>query len=179
MARRLRPLIASAVLAALTLAAVACSDAPTAEHDIAVRVGGVGLDPYTDSPVVVLREQSGERSLPIWIGVSEARSIAMEMDEVRSPRPNTHDLAERLLSGLEATIDRVVVTKLLEGTYYAVVHLRDGSRRLEIDARPSDAIAIALRTGSPVFVREGLFDSASARSETDVDDDVDDGGVQL
>jgi bifunctional DNase/RNase len=124
-------------------------------------VGSVGLDPITEMPVVVLRESGGDRALPIWIGVSEARSIAIEMEELHPPRPNSHDLAKRLLGELDATLERVVVTELEGGTYFAVMVVRGGGQRLEIDARPSDAIAIALRVEAPVFVRETLFEENS------------------
>jgi bifunctional DNase/RNase len=135
--------------------------------DVEVRVGGIGLDPRTDSPVVILRERRGGRSLPIWIGTSEARSIAIQLEELELPRPNTHDLAKRLLSSLDARLDRTVVTELQGGTYYAVMVLRSGDRRLEVDARPSDAIAIALRMGAPLYVREGLFEPTRDAAEPD------------
>jgi bifunctional DNase/RNase len=135
--------------------------------DVEVRVGVVGLDPRTDSPVVVLRERDGERSLPIWIGTAEARSIAIQLEELELPRPNTHDLAQRLLASLDARLDRTVVTDLQRGTYFAVMVVRTGDRQLEIDARPSDAIAIALRMGAPLYVREGLFEPESEAPERD------------
>ncbi len=142
--------------------ALACDFAGSSgPRDIPVRVGGIGLDPLTDMPVVVLREESGERTLPIWIGESEARSIASEMEQIVPPRPNTHDLTKRLLHGLEATVDRAVVTELQKGTYFAVLVVHTGGRRVEVDARPSDAIAIALRVKAPLFVREALFDAAN------------------
>jgi len=144
----------------VALAAVACAgDGPELAGDVEVEVGGVGLDPMTDSPVVVLRELEGVRELPIWIGPAEARSIAIHLEHVELPRPNTHDLARRLLGHLEADVDRVVVTRLSKGTYYAILVLQREGRRLEVDSRPSDAIAIALRAGAPLFVREGLFAS--------------------
>ncbi|MGH0036631.1 MAG: bifunctional nuclease family protein [Myxococcota bacterium] len=132
---------------------------------IEVRVGGIGLDPRTDSPVVVLRERDGARSLPIWIGTAEARSIAIGLESLELPRPNTHDLAKRLLASLDARLDRSVVTSLLDGTYYAVMVLETGDRHLEIDARPSDAIAIALRMGAPLYVSEGLLEPPPDRGE--------------
>ena len=155
-------MVCRALLLLLWMVPVAChplsSDTPV---DIQVRVGSVGLDPITETPVVVLKESAGDRALPIWIGVSEARSIAIEMEELHPPRPNTHDLAKRLLGELDATLERVVVTELERGTYFAVMVVRGGGQRLEIDARPSDAIAIALRVEAPVFVRETLFEKNS------------------
>jgi bifunctional DNase/RNase len=160
------------LLALLALPLLACSSEPVVRADtaeIAMHVRGVGIDPVSDSPVVVLEEDDGERALPIWIGVAEARSIAREMEEIVAPRPNTHDLTKRLLMGLEADVERVVVTELLEGTYYALLVVRDGRRRIEIDARPSDAIAIALRVQAPVFVREALLTEATATFESSAD----------
>ncbi len=141
----------------LFAAVVACS-APEggAERDIAVRVERVGLD-ANDLPVVVLEERDGSRWLPIWIGSAEASSIALQIESVQTPRPNTHDLANRLISGLEGEVERAVVDDLRDGTYYATLMLRSHGRRIEIDSRPSDAIAIALRAGAPIFVRERLF----------------------
>ncbi len=136
---------------------VACSSSPDGQRDVEVRVGGVGIDPISEAMVVVLEEAEGGRILPILIGSAEARSIALEIENLELPRPNTHDLARRLLNHLEAQLERVVVTDLKSGTYFAVLVIRANGRRMEIDARPSDAIAIALRAQAPVFVRDGLF----------------------
>lgn len=153
----------------LLLPLLACSSEPVSSAEVAMHVRGVGLDPATHSPIVVLEETDGERALPIWIGVAEARSIARQMEELESPRPNSHDLAKRLLLGLEASVERVVVTRLSQGTYYALLIVRDGKRRIEIDARPSDAIAIALRVQAPVFARETLLEDTTASFETSSD----------
>jgi bifunctional DNase/RNase len=150
------------VVALLLAAALPACDgpapAPVGPGDVAVEVSSIAVDP-SGSPVVLLAEQDGERSLPIWIGVAEAHSIAAEIEHRRAPRPNTHDLAKRLIDDLEGALERVVVTELREGTYFAVIHLSARGRRIEVDARPSDAIALALRCGAPLFVREALFDS--------------------
>jgi bifunctional DNase/RNase len=158
------PFARSLRFAPLVVALLAgCSDgdgeARRAE-DVAVEVASIGVDP-TGTPVVLLEDRNGERSLPIWIGVAEAHSIAAEMERRRPPRPNTHDLAKRLIDDLEGALDRVVVTELREGTYYAVIFLSTRGRRIEVDARPSDAIALALRCGAPLFVREALFREAA------------------
>jgi uncharacterized protein len=134
------------------------------EHEIAMRVDRVGLDAQS-LPVVLLEESGGSRWLAIWIGSSEAESIAMSIDHVASPRPNTHDLASSVIDGLRGEVERVVVTDLRAGTYYATLSLRAGSRRIEIDARPSDAIAIALRSRAPIFVRDHLLAHASRGGE--------------
>ena len=137
---------------------VACSaPAPDPAPDVGVKVASIAVD-SSGAPVVILEESGGGRALPIWIGVAEARSIAAEIERLRPPRPNSHDLAKRLIEGLDGAIERVVVTELRDGTYYALILLAARGQRIEIDARPSDAIALALRFDAPLFVREALFD---------------------
>jgi len=132
--------------------------APTGE--VAVHVGALAIDPNTGSPLLLLAEDGGERALPIWIGFAEASSIAAEMQSVTPPRPNTHDLLRYVIADLGGRIERVVVTELRERTYYAVLHVRVDGRSIEIDARPSDAVAIALRANAPLFVSEPLFETS-------------------
>ena len=124
---------------------------------VPVRVGLVAVD-NRNLPVVVLEEEDGPRWLPIWIGTAEARSIALEIEQQKLPRPNTHDLAKRVIQGLESEVVRVVVTELKSGTYYAILVLRRHGKLVEIDSRPSDAIAIALRVNAPIFVHAPLFE---------------------
>lgn len=128
-------------------------------NDVSVEVRRVALDATTGTPVIILGEAGGERLLPIWIGVAEARSIQSRLERVRPPRPNTHDLAKRLLEGLDGHVERVVVTDLRDRTYYAVIVMDGMNGPVEIDARPSDAIALALRVEAPIFVRHWLFES--------------------
>ncbi|MCL4686449.1 bifunctional nuclease family protein [Myxococcota bacterium] len=149
-----------ATLVALGLGLACGAPAPEAIEDIVVRVSGVAVD-RTGSPVVILEEQDGGRALPIWIGVAEARSIASEIERLHPPRPNAHDLAKRLIESLDGAIERVVVTELRDGTYYARILVSAHGQRREVDARPSDAIALALRFDAPLLVREALFDDAS------------------
>jgi bifunctional DNase/RNase len=159
---RLVPLL---LLAPLLLAVTGCQE--TSNHpadEIPVRVGMVAID-NANAPVVVLEEESGERWLPIWIGTSEAHSIASEIDRREAPRPNTHDLANQVILHLEGEVVRVVVTALEGGTYYALMTLDSHNGRIQIDARPSDAIAIALRAGAPIFVREAVFRQAGERGD--------------
>jgi bifunctional DNase/RNase len=159
MAAPLRRSLLSAAL--LLLSASACREPgpPVMPEDVRVRVGMVGLD-NNHVPVVILEEEDGDRWLPIWIGSFEARSIASEMDHETPARPNTHDLAHSLIAQLEGEVESVVVTELRGGTYYAVLSLRTRSGVLELDSRPSDAIAIALRAGAPIFVRAPVFAAA-------------------
>lgn len=135
--------------------------------EVAVEVRSVVLDPSTDSPIVLLEERQGERTLPIWIGAAEARSIAVELGNIAWPRPNSHDLAERLLTGLGGRVERVVVTELRGSTYFALLVIRTAGQRVEIDARPSDAIAIALRVDAPVYVRDTLLKGAIGQAGRD------------
>lgn len=135
-----------------------CSADPESDPEVAVRVEAVTLDPRSDSPVLVLEELEGGRRLPIWIGFSEAQSIASVLENQQHPRPNTHDLAKRLIDQLEGRVERVVVTQLAEEIYYALIVVEAQGRILEVDARPSDAIAIGLRYQAPLFVRETVFE---------------------
>ena len=115
--------------------------------------------------VVILKEKDSDRYLPIWIGPAEARSIASELEKRRAVRPNFHDLARSLIHKLDATVDRVVVTSLRGGTYYGVLHLKVNARSIEIDVRPSDGIAVALRTEAPILVRDSVFTRAGETLE--------------
>jgi len=153
----MRRIARAAALSAIM--AIACSDAPKAppEQDVPVRVGSVRVDRF-NTPVVILEEQEGERLLPIWIGAAEASSIAAHLQHRPPPRPNFHDLARRLIESANAELVRVVVTELRGGTYYATLALRVEGRIVEIDVRPSDAIAVAVRLDAPIFVRERLFE---------------------
>jgi bifunctional DNase/RNase len=135
-----------------------CSSGPEPAPEVAVRVEAVTLDPHSNSPVLVLEELEGSRRLPIWIGFSEARSIATVLEKQWQPRPNTHDLAKRLIDQLQGRVERVVVTRLTEEIYYALIVVEAQGRTLEVDARPSDAIAIGLRYEAPLFVREPVFE---------------------
>ncbi len=147
--------VLSSLAAAVALAG--CGDAPSS-RETAAYVRHVAFDPEVGSPVVVLHEEDGSRELPIWIGVNEARSIAARLGGETPPRPNTHDLTKRLVDRMAGKIRRVVVTDLSEGVYFARIHLTGGEgERFEVDARPSDAIALALRFGAPIFVHEGLL----------------------
>ena len=128
---------------------------------IQMTIKGLMIDPITSAPIIVLRDQSGERVLPIWVGVFEANAIALQIENVETPRPMTHDLLRNVISDLDARVERIVVCDLRENTFYAEIHLIVGGKTLQIDSRPSDAIALALRTRSPIFVEESVIDGAS------------------
>ncbi|MGH7591081.1 MAG: bifunctional nuclease family protein [Gemmatimonadales bacterium] len=124
---------------------------------IEVVVAHLGLDRTTNAPVVILREKDGVRMVPIWIGPAEASAIAMELQGFKPPRPMTHDLLRQVLTGLGAELRRVVVTAVKGNTYFAELHLRRGEDVLQVDARPSDGIALAVRTHSPIFTSDELL----------------------
>lgn len=132
----------------------------------AMEVESVRLDPKTSSPVLLLKEDGGlHRSLPIWIGIYEAQSIAIGLDKVPAPRPNTHDLIQNILDGLQGTVHRVVITELRDNTYYARLEVSVGGRIVSIDSRPSDAVAVAVRTGAPVYATEDALRAADDGDE--------------
>ena len=134
---------------------------------VEVQVSRLGLDASSQAFVVVLEEKEGARALPIWIGRPEAEAIAAHLNGVKRERPMTHDLAQTLIAALGGLLRRVQVTRVVEGTFYAELHLTRGGQAMVVDARPSDAIAIALRCEAPIFVAEALF--------ADEGDDVDPG----
>jgi uncharacterized protein len=134
---------------------------------VEVTVARLGLDGGTNSYVVILREKGGDRLLPIWIGQAEAESILLEMNSVKKERPLTHDLCKSLITGLGGELRRVQITKVQKGTYYAEMHIVRGESLVEVDARPSDSIAIALRFPAPIFADETLFVHAVEEEGTD------------
>ena len=130
--------------------------------EIEMTVKGLTIDPITNMPVIVLRDQEGQRVLPIWVGLPEANAIALQIENVQTPRPMTHDLLKNVIADLNAEVERIVVCELKENTFYATIYLQMGGRLTPVDARPSDAIALALRTGSPIFVEESVIQSAKS-----------------
>jgi bifunctional DNase/RNase len=124
---------------------------------IEMTIKGLMIDPITNMPIIILRDQEGQRILPIWVGVFEANAIALQIENVQTPRPMTHDLLKNVIDDLSAQVDRIVVTELKENTFYALIHLRRNGDSIAVDARPSDAIALALRTQSPIYVEEAVI----------------------
>jgi bifunctional DNase/RNase len=145
---------------ALTLAAAGCRSST----DVEVRVHSVGVDPATRAPVVLLEDRSRQVALPIWVGSAEAHAIAMEAEGMKSPRPMTHDLLRDALAGAGVAVEKVVIESLHGDTYHARVHLRSLRRNFDLDARPSDAIALAMRSGSPIYASESLMRGATVVS---------------
>ena len=128
---------------------------------IEVTVAHLGLDRATNTPVVILQEKDGERVLPIWIGPAEASAIAMELAGVKFSRPLTHDLVKQVIVGLGGDLKRVIITQVKENTYFAELHLHRDDQVVQIDARPSDSIAVALRLKAPIFTQDDLLELTS------------------
>ena len=127
---------------------------------IEMTIKGLMVDPITNTPIVILKDKEGDRVLPIWVGIFEANAIALQIENIATPRPMTHDLLRNIIGDLEGRVDRVVVSDLKDNTFYAVIHLTVRGERVAIDARPSDAIALALRTRAPILVDETVIDNA-------------------
>ena len=127
---------------------------------IEMSIKGLMVDPITNMPIVILKDKGGDRVLPIWVGIFEANAIALQIENIATPRPMTHDLLRNIITDLEGHVDRVVVSDLKDNTFYALIHLTVRGERVTIDARPSDAIALALRTRSPILVEETVIDNA-------------------
>src|SRR5947209_9587577 len=120
--------------------------------EIEMKIRALMMDPSTNSPIVVLKDVSGDGVLPIWVGIYEANAIALEIEKITTPRPMTHDLIKNVLTGLEASISKVVVSELRDDTFFAVIWMERDGQAISIDSRPSDALALALRLDCPIFV---------------------------
>jgi bifunctional DNase/RNase len=127
---------------------------------IEMTIKGLMVDPITNMPIVILKDKDGDRVLPIWVGIFEANAIALQIENIATPRPMTHDLLRNIITDLDGRVDRVVVTDLKDNTFYAIVHLTVRGERIAVDARPSDAIALALRTRAPILVEEAVIENA-------------------
>ncbi|MBN2468071.1 MAG: bifunctional nuclease family protein [Deltaproteobacteria bacterium] len=123
-------------------------------------IAGITMDPVSNTPIIILKDLEGKQALPIWIGVLEASSIATILGNIKPPRPMTHDLLKNILDNLQVTVDRIEVTDIKENTFYATIHLLVDNEKIAIDARPSDAIALALREHSPIFVDEKVIENS-------------------
>ena len=124
------------------------------------------MDPLTNSPIVVLQDTTSDTLLPIWVGIFEANAIALQIEKVDTPRPMTHDLMKGLLTHLDAHVAKIVVTELKDNTFYALIFLDVNGRTVTVDSRPSDAIALALRTESPIFVTDDVISKSSSSTTT-------------
>jgi len=134
---------------------------------IEMKVSGLGLDKDSDSPVVLLKEADGERVLPIWIGHAEASAIAIALEGIKVERPLTHDLIRAVIEGLKAKVSRILINELKNNTFYAKIYLERGKSIINVDARPSDSIALALRVQVPIFVSQNVLSSSGTSMEID------------
>ncbi len=140
---------------------------------VQMTVRGIALDPITNMPIIILKDSEEKRALPIWVGIFEANAIALELEKIATPRPMTHDIIKNILDGLGATVQQIVVNDLKENTFFAVIEVNYNGNMVNIDARPSDAIALALRVNAPIFVTDKVvskaktMDIAEDKEETD------------
>jgi uncharacterized protein len=134
--------------------------------EIEMKIRGLMVDPSTNAPIVILKDVASDTVLPIWVGLPEFNAIYLEVDKSTPPRPMTHDLIKNLIHGLNAEIQRVVVTELKDDTFYATIWMEQNGELVVVDARPSDAIALALRADCPIFVHEDVLKVAKVIPNT-------------
>ena len=134
--------------------------------EIEFKIKGLMMDPLTNAPIVVLQDTGSDTLLPIWVGIFEANAIALQIEKVDTPRPMTHDLIKGLLNHLDAKVTKIVVTELKDNTFYALIFLDVEGKVVTVDSRPSDAIALALRTDSPIYVTDDVISKSSSSSST-------------
>jgi bifunctional DNase/RNase len=128
--------------------------------EVEMQIRGLMMDPVTNMPIVVLKDVAGDTVLPIWVGIFEANAIALELEKTATPRPMTHDLLQNMARGLNARVQKVVVSELREDTFYAVIWMDHGGETVAMDARPSDAIALALRWDCPIYVNRSVLEQS-------------------
>ncbi len=132
---------------------------------VEMKIKGLMIDPVSNMPIIILRQVDSEMVLPIWVGIFEANAIAMQIEKIQSPRPMTHDLLCNVITDLRAKVEKVVITDLKDNTFFAMIHLVRDSERLAVDARPSDAMAIALRVNAPILVEESVIQRSSVSGD--------------
>ena len=140
---------------------------------VEMTIKGLMVDPVTNVPIILLRDADGQKVLPIWVGIFEANAIALQIENVTPPRPMTHDLLRNVITDLKAHVEKVVVCDLKENTFYALIYLEDNGSSVAVDARPSDAIALALRARCPIFVEDFVIEGAENRDPTADKPDMD------
>ncbi|MGQ9897787.1 MAG: bifunctional nuclease family protein [Acidobacteriota bacterium] len=144
-----------------------------------MKIRGLMIDPAANTPIVVLKEVNGDQLLPIWVGPFEANAIAFEIEKMSPPRPMTHDLLRNLILQLDGRVRRVVVTELRNNTFFAVIELEIAGKMLFLDARPSDAIALALRVDAPIFVHESVLENSTSVIVERQDEEMAEKGEEL
>ena len=128
---------------------------------VEMKIKGLMIDPVSNMPIIILRKPDGDGVLPIWVGIFEANAIAMQIEKIQSPRPMTHDLVCSVISDLGASVEKIVITDLKDNTFFAAIHLVRDAHHFVIDARPSDAMAIALRVNAPILVEESVLERSA------------------
>jgi bifunctional DNase/RNase len=128
--------------------------------EVEMKIRGLMVDPSTNMPIILLKDTQSEALLPIWVGLYEAQAIALEVEKSQTPRPLTHDLLKNLIHGLNAKVQRIVVTELKDDTFYAIIWMEQNGEIVALDSRPSDALALALRTDCPIYVDEDVLRTA-------------------
>ncbi len=129
---------------------------------IEMTIKGLMVDPVTNMPIVILRDEGSERVLPIWVGIFEANAIALQIENIETPRPMTHDLLRNVIANLNGAVEKIVVSDLKENTFYALIYVRIAEELVAVDARPSDAIALALRVSAPIYVEDDVIQNAKS-----------------
>jgi bifunctional DNase/RNase len=132
--------------------------------EVEMKIRGLMMDPVTNMPIVILKDVGGDAVLPIWVGIYEANAIALEIEKVTTPRPMTHDLLKNLLTGLDASVRKVVVNELRDDTFFAIIWVERDGQIVSIDSRPSDALALALRVDCPIFVEDEVLKTSRMAS---------------
>jgi bifunctional DNase/RNase len=142
-------------------------DAATAaaKAEVEMQIRGLMVDPITSMPIVVLKDVASDQVLPIWVGIFEANAIALELEKTTTPRPGTHDLMRNMARGLNAVVQKVVVSELRDETYYAVIWMEQEGEVVALDSRPSDAIALALRWDCPIYASRAVLENAKQVTE--------------
>ena len=136
---------------------------------VEMKVEGLTLDPLTNMPIIILKDLLSDKALPIWVGYFEANAIALEIEKINTPRPMTHDLLNSMISSLHAKVKQVTINDLKDNTFFAIISVSQNGNDMTIDSRPSDAIALALRTKSPIFVEEKVIEAAKKLDLPDPD----------
>ena len=142
--------------------------------EVEMKIRGLMMDPSANTPIIILKDVNSESMLPIWVGHFEANAIAVEIEKLASQRPMTHDLMKNIIWELGATIRRIVITHLLDNTFYAVIELVKNGEVVVVDSRPSDAIALALRADCPIYVDDEVIKNSSASITESKDEEEDD-----
>ncbi len=144
----------------MTLPAAQPESQTQTPEEVEMQIRGLMMDPVTNMPIVVLKDVASDLVLPIWVGIFEANAIALELEKTATPRPMTHDLLQNLARGLNAQVNKVVVSELRDDTFYAVIWMEHAGETVTLDARPSDAIALALRWDCPIYVNRAVLENS-------------------